>query len=105
MKYTKDEAFAEVMRRGRKMKIQYARRKKTVISASLSFVMAAVVIAIGWLKGAAGGVNGQSAYGSFLLPTQAGGYVLAAVIAFTAGIGVTLGIQKYRNNRDNKDRS
>ena len=40
--------------------------------------------------------NGQST-GSSLLDDSAGGYVLAAVIAFFAGVAITAVIYRYRN--------
>lgn len=39
--------------------------------------------------------------GSSLLDASAGGYVLAAVIAFIAGVIITAIIYKWRNNNDN----
>ena len=61
---------------------------------------AALVLTIGSLGDSVAGMESGSTYGSFLLPTQAGGYVLAAVVAFAVGVGVTLGIQRYRKKHD-----
>ncbi len=96
MKHTKEEAFAEVMKRGMQLKKRNAKKAVTALSVSASCIMAALVIAIGWFGGTGYSMDGLSAYGSFLLPAEAGGYILAAVIAFTVGVGVTLAILKYR---------
>ncbi|SDB52984.1 hypothetical protein [Butyrivibrio sp. INlla16] len=100
MKQTKEEAFAEVMKRGRNLKRQNAKGAATVISICASCIMAALVLAIGWFGGAGYNVNGQSAYGSFLLSHEAGGYVLVAAVAFVVGVGITVWILKYRKNRE-----
>ena len=100
MKYTEDEAFEEVMKRGRVLKRKHAKKTAAMLSASASLVMVTLVLMIGSLGGAGTGVRGQSAYGSFLLSSEEGGYVLAAVVAFVIGVGVTLGIQKYRKNHE-----
>ena len=90
MKYTKDEAFEEVMKRGRNLKRRHAQKTAGLLSAAASVVMLALVVVIGRLGGAGAGMSAQSAYGSFLLSTQAGGYVLVAVLAFLAGVGAAL---------------
>ncbi|MCR4655796.1 MAG: hypothetical protein K5770_06160 [Lachnospiraceae bacterium] len=43
-----------------------------------------------------GAYSQRSVYGAFLLSPQAGGYVLAAVIAFVIGVVFTLLCQRYR---------
>ena len=102
MKYTKEEAFEEVMKRSRVLKRRNEKKKTALLSASASLVTVTLVLMIGVLGGAGAGISGQSAYGSFLLPTEAGGYILAAVVAFVIGIGVTLIIQKYRKDHGKK---
>ena len=88
------------MRRGRILRRQNRKRAVGLLSASASFVAAALIIAIGWFGGAAAGAGSGSAYGAFLLPVEAGGYILAAVIAFAVGVGVTVWILKYRNDHE-----
>ena len=90
MKYTNEEAFEEIMRRGKILKRHRAQKTAGLLSAAASIVMLALIIVIGRVGGAGAGMSAQSAYGSFLLSTQAGGYVLAAVLAFLAGVGATL---------------
>ena len=99
MKYTKDEEFAEVMKRSKVFKLRHIRKTASVLSASASLIMVALVMAISSFGGVGAGLNTESAYGSFLLPTESGGYVLAAVIAFSAGICATLCVQKSGKTR------
>ena len=96
MTYTKDEAFDEVVRRGRQLKIKKAKRTAAALSVMASGLTVALVVAIEWFGGAGTSVYGKSAYGSFLLPVESGGYVLAAVIAFAAGVLVTVEIQRSK---------
>ena len=98
MKYTKDEAFEEVMKRGRILKLKHERKVTTLMTMAASTVMMALVLVIGHFGGVGAGMEGRSAYGSFLLPTQAGGYILVALVAFLLGVAVTLGIKKYRDH-------
>ena len=100
MKYTKEEAFEEVMRRGKILKRRNAKRSAGVLAASACFIMAALIMVIGRLGSVGGSMGGKSAYGAFLLPVEAGGYVLASVIAFAVGVGVTVWILKYRKNHE-----
>ena len=98
MKYTKDEAFEEVLKRGRALKLKHERKVAAVMTAAASVVMMALVLVIGSLGGVGSGMEG-TAYGSFLLPTQAGGYVLVAMVAFLVGVAVTLGIKNHRKHK------
>ena len=101
MKYTSEEGFEEILRRGKKIK----EKKERQVTYALSAVTACLAVALlGVLSVFAGaGADGtQTAYGSFLLPMEAGGYMLTAVIAFALGVLVTVTIRRYRkkNNAD-----
>ena len=100
MKYTRDEAFEEVIRRSRAMKIRHERKVATIMSAAASCVAIAILFTKGVFDSFTG-MSAENAYGSFLISPQAGGYVLASVIAFCAGVGVTIAIRRYRKDNDN----
>jgi hypothetical protein len=53
--------------------------------------------------GGTGHVPGM--YGSALLYSSAGGYVLAGVLAFTAGVAVTVICIRSRKKQDKKDKN
>ena len=90
-----------MLRRGRKLKRQRAKRAVGELFVAAFIVTCALIPSIGRLYSSTGS-DGKNAYGSFLLPTEAGGFILAAVIAFAVGVGVTVWILKYRNNHENK---
>ena len=100
MKYESEAAFQEIMLRGdrlRKRKEQAVTRGLGVCSAALA---ALVALCIGAVSQADLPGTGRSAYGAFLLTAEAGGYVLSAVLAFTAGVIITNLCVRYRTKRD-----
>lgn len=44
----------------------------------------------------------RSVFGAFLLPAEAGGYILAAVLAFFIGVAVTVACIRYRMRKGNE---
>ena len=89
MKYTTEEALAEIMRRSEQVSIRRNRRACRVLSVAAGALTLLLVLVIGLFPGGGTG-SGRSLYGAFLLSREAGGYVLAAVIAFSLGVVVTL---------------
>ena len=66
--------------------------------------MCLLVLVIGLFPGS-GTAYAGSVYGAFLLSRKAGGYVLAAVIAFALGVCVTLlCARKKKNNTQGSDK-
>ena len=63
---------------------------KKRLFALLGACLLAVSAVTGCSNGGGTGAARDSVYGSFLLSPEAGGYVLAAVIAFALGVAVTL---------------
>ena len=101
MKYTSGQALVEILLRREKLIQRRSRRACRALSGTAGLLFAALVAVIGLgPEQQAPGVTG-SVYGSFLLSPQAGGYVLAAVIAFALGVAVTLLIlNRTRNNKE-----
>lgn len=90
MKYTTEEALAEILRRSDQAVIRRSRRACRLLSGLSGALLAALALVIAALpEGPAAGSSG-SVYGAFLLSREAGGYVLAAVIAFVLGVLVTM---------------
>ena len=110
MKYTSEEALAEIMRRSEQITIlRENRRACKRFSAAAGALFAVLVLVIALMPGKAGITSAGSVYGAFLLSQQAGGYVLASVIAFTLGVAVTLLClnlkkQKLQGNCDSQNR-
>ena len=99
MKYTPDEAFEEIKRRGRKIRLDHE-KKMTKTMWAVSSVLAIVLIGtMGMYVKNSVALTGTTAYGSFLLPAESGGYVLIAVIAFLAGVFLTLILRNYTEKK------
>jgi putative copper export protein len=97
-----EEALKEIHRRGREIRKKRDRRVKAVLSAAGSVAVFALLIVMSvFMDGVAAGA--ESSYGAFLLPAEAGGYVLIAVIAFLAGVAVTVLIRKMRDRDKNTE--
>ena len=99
MKYTTEEALAEIMRRMDQIVLQRSRRSCHVLSGVSAMLMAFLLLVICMMPGSPGSAFTGTVYGSFLLSAESGGYVLAAVIAFVLGIVTTLLCLKIRNKR------
>ena len=99
LKYTSEEALAEIMRRSEQITIlRENRRACKRFSAAAGALFAVLVLVIALMPGKAGISPAGSVYGAFLLSQQAGGYVLASVIAFTLGVAVTLLCMKLKQS-------
>ena len=90
MRYTVQEASAEVIRRSEQIRLDRSRRVVRRLRAATGTLAVALALAIALVPGRGAVAPTGSVYGSFLLPQEAGGYVLAAVAAFMLGVAVTL---------------
>ena len=104
MKYTTEEALTEIMRRSEQVSIRRNHRACRRLSVSAGALMCLLVLVIG-LFPSDGTVADGSVYGAFLLSAEAGGYVLAAVIAFALGVVITLLCLRLRNTRYHVDKA
>lgn len=103
MKYTTEEALVEIMKRRDQIIIRRDRRACRMLSGTAGALVAVLVLVIALLPGKVTVASSGSVYGSFLLSQEAGGYVLASVVAFALGVAVTLLCLKIRERR--KDQS
>lgn len=103
MKYTEQEQLHEIMQRGERLRQRKERRMTRSLAASASALFVLPAACIGAF-GEAGYAGTTTVYGSFLLSAEAGGYVLAAVIAFALGVVVTVLLHRYKG-RDKPDSS
>lgn len=90
MKYTSEEALTEIMRRKDQVVLRRSRRSCRVLSGVSALLTVFLLLVISMMPGRTGSAFTGTVYGSFLLSAESGGYVLAAVIAFVLGVGVTL---------------
>ncbi|MCR5419320.1 MAG: hypothetical protein K6E84_10425 [Lachnospiraceae bacterium] len=95
MKYTdKGEALREIKRRGAGIRREHERRTIRLLSGAVCLMTFVLVGALGLMGGMVVGQD-QNIYGSFLLPVEAGSYVLTALIAFVSGMVITALIKHY----------
>ena len=99
MKYTTEEALAEIMRRSEGIVLRRNRRSCRRLSGAAGALFAVLVLVIALLPGRTEAASIGSVYGSFLLSAESGGYVLASVIAFTLGVVVTLLCLKMKKQK------
>ncbi len=99
MKYETDEALKEIMRRSRQIQQRREKRLAGLCAICSLFTISTLTLLISGIEGGAMPADSQEQMGSFLLSAKAGGYILTAVIAFTAGIILTMITEKYREKR------
>ena len=90
LKYTSEKTVAEIMRRRDQIVLRRSRRIEQVLAGTSCLLAAVLLLAICILPGNRAQTPAETAFGSFLLPAEAGGYVLAAVLAFVLGVTITL---------------
>ncbi len=96
MRYDVDEALRRTLERASALRARSARRRISALSAGAGVSLCALA-ALGYALAAQGTALVEADYGAFLLPSHAGGYVLAGVLAFAAGVLVTLLCLRYRD--------
>ena len=102
MKYTTEEALSEILRRSREAARVRSRRTCRMLSGLTASLLAVLMLVISAFSNRPAALPEGSIYGSFLLSQEAGGYVLAAVIAFVLGVAVTLFCLWYRKTKHQK---
>ena len=73
MKYTTEEALAEIMRRSEQIMIRRDRRACRRLSGAAGALLAALVLVIAVMPGGGAAAPTESVYGAFLLSREAGG--------------------------------
>ncbi|MCR4643344.1 MAG: hypothetical protein K5697_15120 [Lachnospiraceae bacterium] len=107
MKYSTEEALSEIEKRSREIEKAEDKKKGMLLSAA-TFCLTLVLIPVIAVYGNAGTVTGAgSAYGSFFIAAEYGGYVLTGLVSFVAGVALTLLIrsrQKCGGDEEKKTR-
>lgn len=96
MKYTSEEALDAILKRKDALVLRRSRRSQRLLSGASALLAAALLFVIVAVSGRANSSLTGTVYGSFLLSAEAGGYVLATVIAFALGVAVTLACLKRK---------
>ena len=98
MRFTNEEAFREVLRRGSIVRKRRENRNIRILGGMTGVLLVGLICVIASFSNGGVGSAG-SAYGAFLLSAEAGGYVLTAVIAFVVGVVLTVLIWQYRKRK------
>lgn len=104
MRYDTDTALRELVARGTLIRQRRERRVAQTL-AGLSLTCGALLVACFTLLIPSTPADApMAAYGAFLLPGEAGGYVLAGVIAFALGVAFAVICVKRGRNKLGNDR-
>ena len=98
-----EELMPEILRRSevRKRKTQKKRvRAYALMSAGLLSLLVGIIYSF---AGFSALETTGSVLGAVLLGPETGGYILTSLLAFAAGVMVTLTVQNHRRNRDNPE--
>ena len=96
MKYASDEALEKIFTKSKEIRAKRERRTAVILSTVTAVLSILLIGTVQLLKGQ--GIKEASAttLGAFLLPSEAGGYVLAGVLAFLLGVAVAWWAVWYR---------
>ncbi len=90
MKYSIDESMMQIKAKSRDLKVRKLRRNVGFLAVSLAIVLTFFAVTVYEYAGFGMVGAGYSKYGAFMLPDDAGGYVLVGVISFIVAVIVTL---------------
>ena len=96
LKYDSDAEFQEILRRSKAIREKKERRTIRALAGSSAAALILLVAGVCLFSRTETTEGIRSVYGAFLLPAEAGGYVLAAVAAFVVGVVVTVACIRYR---------
>ena len=105
VKYGSDEALEKIFKKSKEIRDTRERRRITVLATITSVLACLLIATVVLLKGQTLSEATSSHLGAFLLPSEAGGYVLVGVAAFILGIVITVCTLAYRKrNKEKKER-
>ncbi len=99
MKYTMDSALSELQRRSSRIRRRRSRRVMYELSTAVFVLTFALVASLSLAIPEGASALTGSAYGAFLLPADAGGYVLVGVISFVAAVVITVILLRRADKR------
>jgi len=90
MRYSIEESLLRINARSREMKREKERKTVYTLTAMTVLTILAFVVAVYGYVDFASMKDTYSTYGSFMLPDEAGGYVVVGVLCFVAAVVITL---------------
>lgn len=99
MKYSRKEAIEEVRRRENLLHEKDDRKKLSVLSISAAVLLCSMVGIVYGIGGEPSSiVLAGDSYGAMLVNADVGGYILAGVIAFMAGVIITVMCVRHKRH-------
>ena len=96
MKYTRENALKEIKRRANEIRRKRDKKITGILAASACFSFISLLAIISIFAGTQVSTT-PSKYGSFILSTETGGYVLTAIIGFILGVSVSFIVIHLKN--------
>ena len=101
-----DNALCELEKRSGRIRARRSRRVLHELCLSVIVLTFALLASVSAVMPAPGAAPPESVFGAALLPVDAGGYILVAVLSFAAAVLLTLLLlrhaEKKRADRENK---
>ncbi len=105
MKYTDKESLGEILKRSETVsRRRKMRTYKNVASMSAVLFAGLAALITVFPPQVSVSYSSETLYGAFLLSREAGGYVLAGVVAFVLGVTFTVFIYKYRKLKKTEEK-
>ena len=103
MRYSIEESLQQIETRSRQ--IRYRKQRRNVgLLATMTALVLMISIAVGYsLVGMKESGSWESAYGSFILSEEAGGYVIVGVLCFVAAVILTLVCVRCKERNEQKE--
>ena len=103
LKYSTDAAIEEILRRGKRIRVQKQSRKTRALGVSMFFFSIALVTTVSYFSNT-GIEHTPTYYGSFVISNEVSPFVFTAVVAFFIGILTTILFKCFykKPKKDNK---
>lgn len=98
MKYTKEKALKEIQRRAKAIRQKQDRKITNILATTACISLTALFAVIGVFAGSEITIA-QTEYGALILSSEAGGFLLTAVVGFTLGVLVTIGVKRLKKKK------
>jgi len=95
-----DVMLQEILKRSQVIRRNREKRFLRAMTGVSCVLLGALVFLISVLSAPGPAEGSTTVMGAFLLPSQAGGYILVAVIAFAIGVIVTMITERYRKRKE-----
>ena len=103
MKYSIEDSLAKIDAKKKGLIYRKKKRDVGILAGGSAFCFLVLAALLGKYTDFTIAPNEQSSYGSFMLPQQAGGYVIVGVLCFAVAVVITLLCIKWKEKNDAKE--